>query len=71
MNIWHDIAEERISIENFCAVIEITKGSKTKYELESSKTPPYFFIIAMHAWGVLKSSFLHNNLRAYLQDINL
>lgn len=34
MNIWHDIDEERISAEKFCAVIEIPKGSKSKYELD-------------------------------------
>lgn len=34
MNIWHDIEESRISAETFCAVIEIPKGSKSKYELD-------------------------------------
>ena len=34
MNIWHDISQERITPENFTAVIEITKGSKVKYELD-------------------------------------
>ncbi len=34
MNIWHDISPARIKSENFCAVIEISKGSKTKYELD-------------------------------------
>lgn len=34
MNIWHDIDEDRISPENFISVIEITKGSKNKYELD-------------------------------------
>lgn len=34
MNIWHDMREERIQPENFFAVIEIEKGSKTKYELD-------------------------------------
>jgi len=33
-NIWHDISEERISAEDFMAVIEIAKGSKNKYELD-------------------------------------
>lgn len=33
-NLWHDIAPERINPEDFIAVIEITKGSKTKYELD-------------------------------------
>ncbi|MGN0453006.1 MAG: inorganic diphosphatase [Ruminococcus sp.] len=33
-NIWHDIAEERISPEDFICVVEISKGSKTKYELD-------------------------------------
>ena len=33
-NIWHDISEERIKPEEFIAVVEITKGSKKKYELD-------------------------------------
>ena len=34
MNIWHDINPERISPKDFIAVVEIQKGSKTKYELD-------------------------------------
>lgn len=33
-NIWHDISKERIKPNDFVAVIEITKGSKKKYELD-------------------------------------
>jgi len=33
-NIWHDISEERITPEDFICVIEISKGSKKKYELD-------------------------------------
>ena len=33
-NIWHDIAETRITPEDFICVIEISKGSKKKYELD-------------------------------------
>ncbi|MEG0035281.1 MAG: inorganic diphosphatase [Oscillospiraceae bacterium] len=33
-NIWHDINPKRIQPEDFIAVIEITKGSKKKYELD-------------------------------------
>ena len=33
-NIWHDIAPERITPEDFICVIEIPKGSKKKYELD-------------------------------------
>ena len=33
-NIWHDMSPERISPEDFVAVIEISKGSKNKYELD-------------------------------------
>ena len=36
MNIWHDISPEKITPESFYAVIEITKGSKIKYELDKS-----------------------------------
>lgn len=34
MNIWHDIKPERIKPDNFVCVIEISKGSKKKYELD-------------------------------------
>lgn len=34
MNIWHDIDPEMIKKDNFVAVIEISKGSKNKYELD-------------------------------------
>ncbi len=33
-NIWHDMDSARITPENFMCVIEIPKGSKTKYELD-------------------------------------
>ena len=35
-NIWHDISAEKITPEDFYAVIEITKGSKNKYELDKA-----------------------------------
>ncbi len=35
-NIWHDISAEKITPDDFYAVIEITKGSKNKYELDKS-----------------------------------
>ncbi|MBR2455356.1 MAG: inorganic diphosphatase [Clostridia bacterium] len=34
MNIWHDIDASRITRKDFEAVIEISKGSKMKYELD-------------------------------------
>ena len=34
MNIWHNVSPERITPEDFLAVIEIKKGSKKKYELD-------------------------------------
>ena len=34
MNIWHDINPERIKKDKFEALIEIPKGSKSKYELD-------------------------------------
>ncbi len=34
MNIWHDINPQRITRKSFEAVIEISKGSKMKYELD-------------------------------------
>ncbi len=33
-NIWHDINPERINSTDFVAVVEISKGSKKKYELD-------------------------------------
>ncbi len=33
-NIWHDISPKRITPEDFIAVIEISQGSKKKYELD-------------------------------------
>ncbi len=34
MNIWHDIESGRITPEEFIAVVEISKGSKQKYEMD-------------------------------------
>ncbi len=34
MNIWHDIDSSRIKPDDFMVVIEIPKGSKSKYELD-------------------------------------
>lgn len=34
MNIWHDINPSRIKANDFIAVVEISKGSKKKYELD-------------------------------------
>ena len=34
MNIWHDISPERITPSEFTAVMEISKGSHNKYELD-------------------------------------
>lgn len=36
MNIWHDLEPERISKHDFIAVVEISKGSKKKYELDKT-----------------------------------
>ncbi|MEG0979714.1 MAG: inorganic diphosphatase, partial [Oscillospiraceae bacterium] len=36
MNIWHDIDPQKINVESFFAVIEISRGSKMKYELDKS-----------------------------------
>jgi len=33
-NLWHDISPERIKADDFVAVVEISKGSKKKYELD-------------------------------------
>ena len=34
MNIWHDIESNRITPEEFIAYVEISKGSKQKYEMD-------------------------------------
>ncbi len=34
MNVWHDIAKDRIKRDDFVSFIEIGKGSKVKYELD-------------------------------------
>jgi len=34
MNIWHNLSPKRVSPQRFIAVIEISKGSKKKYELD-------------------------------------
>jgi len=34
MNIWHDMNPNRITQDDFISVIEISKGSKNKYELD-------------------------------------
>lgn len=36
MNIWHDISDSRITPEIFDAVVEISSGSKNKYELDKT-----------------------------------
>lgn len=36
MNIWHDIECSRIKPNNFIAVVEISKGSKQKYEMDKA-----------------------------------
>ena len=33
-NIWHDISPKRITSEDFICVVEISKGSRKKYELD-------------------------------------
>jgi inorganic pyrophosphatase len=34
MHAWHDVSPKRVTPEDFIAVIEITRGSKNKYELD-------------------------------------
>lgn len=36
MNIWHDIEKDRIKADDFIAVVEVPKGSKSKYELDKA-----------------------------------
>jgi len=34
MNVWHNVLDSRVTPEDFVAVIEISKGSKKKYEFD-------------------------------------
>lgn len=34
MSIWHNMSKDRIKCDDFIAVVEITKGSRCKYELD-------------------------------------
>ena len=34
MHAWHDVKSSRVTPEEFIALIEISKGSKNKYELD-------------------------------------
>jgi inorganic pyrophosphatase len=36
VNVWHDISKDRINPDQFTAFIEISKGSKMKYELDKA-----------------------------------
>jgi inorganic pyrophosphatase len=36
VNIWHEIDSEKITTERFVAVVEISRGSKMKYELDKA-----------------------------------
>ncbi|MDR0752219.1 MAG: inorganic diphosphatase [Christensenellaceae bacterium] len=36
MNLWHDVDSDRITNRDFIAVIEISKGSKNKYEMDKA-----------------------------------
>jgi len=42
MNIWHDIDAKRIQPDEFIACIEISKGSRKKYELDKDTGMLYF-----------------------------
>ena len=35
-NLWHDVTPDRVRPDDFIAVIEIEKGSKSKYELDKA-----------------------------------
>ena len=47
MNIWHDIDPKRISPDDFIAVIEIPKGCKVKYELDTILPTTALFPVPM------------------------
>ena len=53
-NIWHNINVKRVTPTDFICVIEIPKGSKTKYELDKETG----YIIRLHYFGPY-SLYLH------------
>ena len=67
MNIWHDFSPEKITPESFYAVIEITKGSKIKYELDKSTgllkldriLHTFILMIAMAAGMLIGMTIVH------------
>ena len=75
MNIWHDINPDRISRSSYSAVIEISKGSKMKYELDKetgllrSDDGEIFFARCAQISGKadLESTRLIRSLKSYLQ----
>ena len=36
MNIWHNISKDRVTPESYSACIEISRGSRNKYELDKT-----------------------------------
>ena len=62
MNIWHDIEPERIYPTDFTAVVEISKGSNMKYELDK-KTG------MLSLDRVVYCNVLSHELRLYSQNI--
>ena len=57
MHCWHDVKPTRITPENFLSLIEISKGSKNKYELD--KETGHLILLFIHKIMVL---FLEHSL---------
>ena len=66
MNIWHDIAPERITSKCFEAYIEIPKGCKAKYELD--KDTGLLKLDRVLYTSTVRSSRAYRSPRAYRQS---
>ena len=70
MNIWHDIDEDRIYPTDFVSVIEISKGSNMKYELDKKTGMRSCEKISVNSTTVIKNdiaSGLKNSRSIFLQ----
>ena len=71
MNVWHDIESSRITPEEFVAVVEISKGSKQKYEMDkiSSNHQGIILNIEDYKYVSLSSITFKNALLVILDHI--
>ena len=65
MNIWHDVRPDRITPEDFLTVIEISEGSKNKYELDKETG---FLILDRVLYTSTRSTCLSSAARRYVRS---